>query len=72
VVCGISFGYSDRDHKANSHRTRRASIDETARFVDNWQMIRRLRVHRITSVPENGTDLAALSAMRPFRSQRSR
>jgi nitroreductase len=34
VVCGISFGYPDRAHKANSYRTRRAAIDETARFFD--------------------------------------
>src|SRR5438270_7002622 len=34
VVCGISFGYPDRAHKANSYRTRRAAINETARFCD--------------------------------------
>src|ERR1700742_769317 len=26
VVCGISFGYADREHKINSYRTSRASI----------------------------------------------
>src|SRR5690242_21188495 len=35
VVCGISFGYPDREHKANSYRTGRASIGEAARFIDN-------------------------------------
>jgi nitroreductase len=35
VVCGISFGYPDREHKANSYRTSRATIDEAARFVDS-------------------------------------
>ena len=34
VVCGISFGYPDRDHKANSYRTSRASIAETVTFVE--------------------------------------
>jgi nitroreductase len=34
VVCGISFGYPDRDHKINSYRTSRASIADTATFVD--------------------------------------
>jgi nitroreductase len=34
VVCGISFGYPDRAHKANSYRTSRAAVTETARFFD--------------------------------------
>jgi len=34
VVCGISFGYPDRDHKANSYRTTRAGIADTVTFVD--------------------------------------
>ncbi len=34
VVCGISFGYPDREHKINSYRTSRAGIPETATFVD--------------------------------------
>ena len=34
VVCGISFGYPDREHKANSYRTTRASIADTVTFVD--------------------------------------
>jgi nitroreductase len=34
VVCGISFGFPDRDHKINSYRTSRASIPDTATFVD--------------------------------------
>jgi nitroreductase len=34
VVCGISFGYPDREHKANSYRTSRATIDEAVRFFD--------------------------------------
>jgi nitroreductase len=34
VVCGISFGFPDRDHRINSYRTSRASISETATFVD--------------------------------------
>ena len=33
VVCGISFGYVDRDHKVNSYRTTRASIADTVTFV---------------------------------------
>ncbi|MGA7804450.1 nitroreductase [Bradyrhizobium sp.] len=32
VVCGISFGYPDRDHKANSYRTSRADTADTVRF----------------------------------------
>jgi nitroreductase len=34
VVCGISFGYPDRAHKANSYRTNRAAVADTARFFD--------------------------------------
>jgi nitroreductase len=35
VVCGISFGYPDRTHKANSYRTNRAALEETVRFVES-------------------------------------
>jgi nitroreductase len=34
VVCGISFGYPDRAHKANSYRTSRAAIADTVKFFD--------------------------------------
>ena len=34
VVCGISFGYPDRAHKANGYRTTRAKIADAARFFD--------------------------------------
>jgi nitroreductase len=34
MVCGISFGYPDRTHKANSYRTSRAALEETVRFVE--------------------------------------
>ncbi|MGH9656841.1 MAG: nitroreductase, partial [Bryobacteraceae bacterium] len=34
VVCGISFGYPDRAHKANSYRTTRAAIADAATFHD--------------------------------------
>jgi nitroreductase len=34
VVCGISFGYPDREHKANSYRTTRAGLAETVTFID--------------------------------------
>ena len=34
VVCGISFGFPDHDHKINSYRTSRASLADTATFVD--------------------------------------
>jgi nitroreductase len=34
VVCGISFGFPDNDHKINSYRTSRAGIPETVTFVD--------------------------------------
>jgi nitroreductase len=33
VVCGISFGYPDRDHKANSYRTTRAKVSDTVIFI---------------------------------------
>lgn len=33
VVCGISFGYPDREHKVNSYRTNRAQLDDVATFV---------------------------------------
>ena len=34
VVCGISFGYADTEHKANSYRTNRAAVSEAATFLD--------------------------------------
>ncbi|PZA13379.1 nitroreductase [Rhodopseudomonas palustris] len=34
VVCGISFGYADPEHKANSYRTNRAALGEVATFVE--------------------------------------
>ncbi|MGN6581360.1 MAG: nitroreductase [Bordetella sp.] len=34
VVCGISFGYEDRDHPANQYRTRRAPQSETVNWID--------------------------------------
>src|SRR5437016_9232831 len=34
VVCGISFGFPDRDHNANSYRTTRASLADAVTFVD--------------------------------------
>ncbi|HSW18980.1 MAG TPA: nitroreductase [Ramlibacter sp.] len=33
VVCGISFGYEDTAHPANSFRTRRAAVDETVTLI---------------------------------------
>ena len=34
VVCGISFGFADRDHRINSYRTSRAGLAEAVTFVD--------------------------------------
>lgn len=34
VVCGISFGYADAGHPANSYRTARASLGEVVRRID--------------------------------------
>ncbi|SFL74799.1 Nitroreductase [Bradyrhizobium sp. NFR13] len=34
VVCGISFGYPDREHKVNSYRTSRAGLGDVATFVE--------------------------------------
>src|SRR6195952_4337216 len=34
VVCGISFGFADRDHKINSYRTSRAGLSDTVTFVE--------------------------------------
>jgi nitroreductase len=34
VVCGISFGFPDLDHKINSYRTSRASIPDTVTFAE--------------------------------------
>jgi len=33
VVCGISFGFPDRDHPVNKVRTARASLDDAVRMV---------------------------------------
>lgn len=35
VVCGISFGYEDESHPANSYRTSRASLDEAVTWLDD-------------------------------------
>jgi nitroreductase len=34
IVCGISFGFPDREHRINSYRTSRASLAEAATFVE--------------------------------------
>lgn len=34
VVCGISFGYADMEHPANSFRTERAALGEVVTYVD--------------------------------------
>ncbi|MDB5563962.1 MAG: nitroreductase [Tardiphaga sp.] len=34
VVCGISFGFPDREHKVNSYRTSRAQLPDVATFVE--------------------------------------
>jgi len=34
VVCGISFGYADHDHRINSYRTSRAAVPDVVTFVD--------------------------------------
>ncbi len=33
VVCGVSFGYADHEHPANSFRTRRADLSEAVTWV---------------------------------------
>jgi nitroreductase len=35
VVCGISFGFPDSDHRINSYRTSRAGVSDAATFVDD-------------------------------------
>lgn len=35
VVCGISFGYEDTSHPANSYRTSRASLDDVVNWVND-------------------------------------
>lgn len=35
VVCGISFGYANEAHPANSFRTTRATLAEAVKFVDD-------------------------------------
>ncbi len=35
VVCGISFGYADHEHKVNSYRTSRAALADVVTFVDD-------------------------------------
>jgi nitroreductase len=34
IICGVSFGFEDRDHVANSFRTPRAEVAETTFFVE--------------------------------------
>jgi len=34
VVCGVSFGYEDKSHPANTFRTTRVSVEESVRWVD--------------------------------------
>lgn len=33
IICGISFGMADSEHPANAFRTKRAGLEEVARFV---------------------------------------
>ncbi len=33
MVCGISLGYGDREHRINSYRTARATLDESVSFI---------------------------------------
>lgn len=33
IICGISFGYAEREHAIHGYRTERASIEEAVRFV---------------------------------------
>jgi nitroreductase len=35
VICGVSFGYPNRAHKANSYRTSRATVADAVRFFGN-------------------------------------
>jgi nitroreductase len=35
IVCGMSFGYEDARHPANSFRTRRANKEEVATWIDS-------------------------------------
>jgi nitroreductase len=35
VVCGISFGYADHEHKVNGYRTSRAALADVVTFVDD-------------------------------------
>ena len=34
MVCGVSFGYEDIEHPANSYRTSRAPLTQAVRFLD--------------------------------------
>ena len=34
VVCGISFGFADREHRINSYRTSRAGLADSVDFVE--------------------------------------
>jgi len=34
VICGISFGYADHEHKVNSYRTSRAALADVVTFAD--------------------------------------
>lgn len=34
VVCGISFGFPDREHRFNAFRTSRAALEENVTFLD--------------------------------------
>jgi nitroreductase len=34
IVCGISFGYEDREHPANQYRTGRAQVDDVVTWME--------------------------------------
>lgn len=34
VVCGVSFGYAQAEHKVNSYRTSRAALEDVATFLE--------------------------------------
>lgn len=35
VLCGIAFGFEDKNHPANKYRTPRASVKDAVAWVEN-------------------------------------
>ncbi len=70
VVCGISFGFPDRDHKINSYRTSRASVGDAATFVERVGALASRRLRTQIGYPSEGPGRYVIEGRLPHRRKR--